>query len=497
MKRHLTIAGLGVSLALGSVAAQAQDVAAANWMDQPRDWHETLRADASSFHAQILNNHPGPVDPESPAFRNRLDAGLAVALDRAATVEDAGGWWWAMRAFVASFDDGHVQISLNQSASFPARWPGFLTLYRGADQVVATRDEDRTDLPPLGARLVDCDGVPADRLAEERIGQFRGRWSLESQHVTYGDWLFLNLSNPWIPELGSCRFDAEGTIRSYALSWRDISGADLAARRNPLAQRASPAFGLRRPEGGGVWLSMPDFDGTPGGDAHTALTALLTEAGASQAELRTAPWVVLDVRGNGGGSSHWSQLLAGILWGDDWQAAHRLPQSRGVDWRASEANIALITSYLDQMRAGGGAADMIAWAEGAISGMEQARAAGQAYWLQARDPESAPESTGSAVNPLAGPVYILTDSACASACLDAVDVWKAMGAVQIGRETSADTVYMEVGSGELPSGLASLGIPMKVYRGRARGNNEPHRPQHEFDGNMTDDAALLAWVRGL
>jgi hypothetical protein len=96
-----------------------------------------------------------------------------------------------------------------------------------------------------------------------------------------------------------------------------------------------------------------------------------------------------------------------------------------------------------------------------------------------------------------GPVYVLTDPVCASACLDAVDLWTALGAIQIGRETSADTVYMDVRPAALPSGLASLVIPMKVWRGRLRGNNEPHRPAHLFEGDITDSAALQAWVRTL
>ena len=98
---------------------------------------------------------------------------------------------------------------------------------------------------------------------------------------------------------------------------------------------------------------------------------------------------------------------------------------------------------------------------------------------------------------MAGRVYVLTDSVCASACLDAVDLWKAMGAIQIGRETSADTVYMDVRSTDLPSGVTRLVLPMKVWRGRSRGNNEPQRPAHVFDGDMSDDQALRAWVASL
>ena len=88
----------------------------------------------------------------------------------------------------------------------------------------------------------------------------------------------------------------------------------------------------------------------------------------------------------------------------------------------------------------------------------------------------------------------LTDYGCASACLDAVDLLKAMGAVQVGQETSADTVYMEIRGKTLPSGMASLSIPVKVYRGRPRGHNVTYRPDHPFEGSIADTAALEAWI---
>lgn len=96
-----------------------------------------------------------------------------------------------------------------------------------------------------------------------------------------------------------------------------------------------------------------------------------------------------------------------------------------------------------------------------------------------------------------GNVFVLTDFRCGSACLDAVDLWKTLGAVQIGRETNADTVYMELRETALPSGLAKVWVPMKVYRGRGRGNNEPQVPAHVFAGGMADEQALRAWVQGL
>lgn len=66
--------------------------------------------------------------------------------------------------------------------------------------------------------------------------------------------------------------------------------------------------------------------------------------------------------------------------------------------------------------------------------------------------------------------------------------------MRVGEATSADTLYMDVREEMLPSGVARAVIPMKVYRGRKRGANEPAVPRHRYTGDMRDDAALARWV---
>lgn len=489
-------AGLWTGLGAGPVAAQEPDRA---WMSAPRDWSATLAADVEAMAQALEDTHPGMYDPRNPGFRPQAEAMLAQARMRAQDTTDAGGWWWALRGLVAGFDDGHVQIGLVPSGGMPSRWPGFLTVYRGEDQVVASRDAADETAPPLGARLIACDGVSADALAEQRVGAFRGRWFLEAQRVQLGDWVFMNATNPWIAEMSACSWDVDGVTRTSPLTWRAIPAADLAARRSALAAGAPGDFGLKRLEDGGYWLSMPSFNGDPDSDAYRALTDLLAEAGNRQDDLRTAPYLVLDVRGNGGGSSRWSYDLARILWGEAWLAARPMAAIESVDWRASEGNIAMIQGFRDQLAAAEGDPSVIAWADEAIAGMRTALAAGEPLW---RDMAAPAGSVGAAPAPASGrlprgPVYVLTDASCASACLDAVDLWKTLDAVQVGRETSADTLYMELRQIDLPSGLARVWLPMKVYRGRARGNNEPQRPDHLFAGDMADEAALHTWIRTL
>lgn len=488
MHRILLLAGF---IAGTACAAQAQDTAPAT----PVDWKARLEADVTAFHDAIMDSHPGPVDPLNPGFRPRAEAGLKQALQRAKAVDSQGGWWWALRAYQAAFDDGHVQLwSRGDTLTFGNTWPGFLTAWRGKAQVVAAREEGAS-LPPLGAQLIDCDGTAADALAAERVGTFRGRWFLESQRVTFGSLLFVNASNPYLKPLKTCRFKVHGAVKAFTLNWKPISDEALGTYRQQANPQADYRFGVREVDGG-WWISTPGFNGNTQSDDFKALTQLIAQMQSDQARLQAAPRVVLDLRGNGGGASRWSYEMARLLWGEDWLKAHEPKGADATEWRPSEANIAAIEAFLKDQRDNNGSPEAIAWAERAIAGMKGARAGGLTYWRDADD-ETAGRPAMTATTPLKGRVFVLTDTTCGSACLDAVDLWKALGAVQVGRETSADTLYMELREQPLTTPGVFIAIPMKVYRGRPRGNNEPQRPAHAFEGDMSDDAALLTWIKGL
>ncbi len=90
---------------------------------------------------------------------------------------------------------------------------------------------------------------------------------------------------------------------------------------------------------------------------------------------------------------------------------------------------------------------------------------------------------------------LITSASCFSACLDFLDVVRLHPAVvQVGQTTGVDTDYMENWGWPLPSGLSNVGYPMKVYRNRRRGNNEPYTPHVPYDGRLDDTEAVRAWI---
>lgn len=486
--------------ALACVLATAAPPGLASGPPATSDWPATLEADARAFHAALRDRHPGPVDPENPDFTRLLDEALSRALERVPDTRDYGGYWWALREFRAAFDDGHVQLAqIPEAPALPMRWPGFLTGLRDGRHEVVTR-LDEAGLPAEGARLLDCDGVAADEMAESRLGRFFGRWQLAAQRQALAGRLFVDAGNPWLASPRECRFERDGEVRSIRLEWRAATESELWGRLAPTHGAPPARTGIRSvDEGQLLWISLAGFNADPESEDHALLTAVLEQLDDGE-RVASAERVVLDVRGNSGGSSHWSREVAARLWGD---AAVRaaVGGSEAVDWRVAPGNIDDIRGFRDMLLAQESPdPELLRWSGVILDGMSAALERGEALWRQPQDVDEAPEEPAPdrprRLRADAG-VVVLTDSACASACLDALDLWLPLGAVHAGSETSADTLYMEVGGQELPAGLSRIGLPMKVYRGRARGNNEPYVPEHPYTGDFSDTPALEAWIRSL
>ncbi|WP_295554099.1 S41 family peptidase [uncultured Stenotrophomonas sp.] len=464
---------------------------------QPRDWPDLLHKDLDAADAAMRGSHPGGVDLRDPGFGAQLDEALALAHSRADRVASYPGYWWAMKGYAASFNDGHVSLNaLADAPDLPTQWPGFLTGFDGDTQVVMTVDGG-PGRPPLGARLLSCDGIDAQTLAARRVGDFSGRWNLQASRIHGGGEVLLEQGNPFVPMLSSCVFRVNGREQRHTLRWVPLDPGSRKERLADTRRSFRPANGWHTMPDGGYWITTSSFNADPTEQNFKELTALLEQLAPKAEALQQAPSVVLDVRGNSGGASQWSIELARLIWGR--AAVDALPDRSWVEWRTSEANIAQLRSFLQKLeQAPNASPELRRMLESVTAGMTQARSRGEALW---REPSEASADTASTAGPAAplrkGRVVVVADAACGSACLDALDLWKRLGAVQVGVETSADSLYMDVRPEQLPSGLARISVPMKVFRGRVRGSNEPHVPDHRYTGDMRDTPALEAWLSTL
>lgn len=460
------------------------------------DWPDTLLKDLDAADAAMRGSHPGAVDLRNPGFGAQLDEALALAHSRAERISSYPGYWWAMKGYAASFNDGHVSLNaLADAPDLPTQWPGFLTGFDGDVQVVMTVDGG-PGRPPLGARLLSCDGIDAQALAARRVGDFSGRWNLQASRIHGGGEVLLEQGNPFVPMLSSCVFRVNGREQRHTLRWAPLDPGSRKERLADTRRSFRPANGWHTMPDGGYWITTSSFNADPTEQNFKELTALLEQLAPKAEALQQAPSVVLDVRGNSGGASQWSIELARLIWGR--AAVDALPDRSWVEWRTSEANIAQLRSFLQKLeQAPDASPELRRMLESVTAGMTQARSRGEALWREPSEARADTASTAGLAAPLRkGRVVVVADASCGSACLDALDLWKRLGAVQVGVETSADSLYMDVRPELLPSGLARISVPMKVFRGRVRGSNEPHVPDRRYDGDMRDTAALEAWISG-
>ncbi|AVR98369.1 S41 family peptidase [Pseudoduganella armeniaca] len=463
---------LAIAWAAASAAAHAQ------LPETAQAWREAALRDIAAGYQVTLGNHAGALDPHNPAFLADLKAAREHGLALARQVKDAPGYVATLQGFTARINDGHAGIA-TKGDLLPAeqqRWPGFVPAWRDDLYVYASEPGG----PPAGARIVSCDGRPARRLMEENVFAFQGRGKEAGQWWSRASELFVDRGNPFIALPERCVFaTAEGAQTERVLEWRrrteqarEWAGASVGMAELPV--------GLTEPRPKLFWAAMPTFH--PNDAERAAYHAMADKIRQERARLLQADAVVIDLRGNQGGSSMWSQEVAGALWGEA-----RLKRRRDaydgntVTWyRPSPGNLAYFRMY-QQKFAQQGEQKALAWATRHASGMAAAQTAGQPYYIDREDGQAAP-ADAQADRPgdppaFTRPVYVIVPGYCASACLDALDTFKLFPNTRlVGAPSSADSTYMEVRSQDLPGGLARVIVPMKLYVGRPRGNGQFYQP---------------------
>ena len=466
------------------VMATAAAAATAATNDAAGHWRELARIDVEAAYALVHDNHPAAVAEAGDApFRVALELAHRQALARARTVDGYPAYLATLGEFANALGDGHI-VSQPRFVPRRVRWAGLLVARRGTNWVVAKHDQAAAGNDLTGARIVRCDGKPADDFARETIGTYRIVWKVEAFRAMRAGWLLVDDGNPFIAYPRQCIFEREGRSQTITLEWRPVSRATVATMMDNAF--GSAGFGVR-PIGKGYWLAMESL--TPEADAVIAA--------ADNDRVRSAPFVVIDLRGNGGGNDNFGRRLAEVLYGADHVRAVLGPgeQQGGCQsvFRASEGNIRASVEALEEFRRRGDTAATQAYSE-AIGAMRAAMAAGEPL---AGDTacRGAPAQMGAAATPSRrqGKVYVLTDSVCFSSCISTVGFFRRLGAIQIGQITGVATHYSEVREETLPSGL-SVFSTLQALMPDQPAEIGPFAPAIAYEDDIADTAALEKWV---
>lgn len=476
--------------ALAAVTLIALAASPAPACAQAEAWSRMAEEDLKAARAFIEETHPGAVaETRDFVFLGQLDKGYAEASALAREARTFGGYRAAIGRFAASFDDPHMgSASWVRPDSF---WPGFLvSSRRGGWKVVPG---GLADGPPAGAELVSCDGKTPDALAAEWLGPFTGSWNVAAERMRSSSSLLLDSGNPYQPRAQSCDFRTiDGEMTTHRLEWRRIGSGDLDRQFDKLGPSVSRDVGLRAFDGG-WWIRL--------GTLSQAALPLMKDVESRQSEMRAAPFVVVDVRGNDGGASFISDRIAEVIYGAarvdkaTYPKGAREPQK--VVWRATPRTLRTAEAYVERANRVGGSdhplalgmaaqRDSIKAALAAGSALAEAPAAvGVQAAMRKRDFVKRPPR-----------VILVTDRHCFSSCLQAARLFRELGAIHVGQETRANTRYSNAITTDLPSGLSNFSslqaywiyVPMKLG---------PYKPTSILAVDLADDRAVEAEVSRL
>lgn len=471
----------------GSSAAIARD-------RPPAEWSQVALDDLHFVRAALRENHPGPVDQENPAFRDWFARGFDESLAMARQARSYAGYYFAIQHYLVGFQDSHLGAlgddRMAPDVHLKREWPGFVVTL---DQGKFRAAESSPDGPPAGAALTGCDGRSADQLAEEILKPFLPLWSLRGARFQNAPFLLVDEGNPFLKRPVQCSWQVGKSVRTMPLKWTPIDNSALAPKVAAAEHQIHATTGIRPFGKNGWWITLASFNANADADSKPLLELIDTltkRAGA----FRNADVLVIDARGNTGGSSEFGRRIAAALWGKPF--VDTAPGSTAIDWRLSQLNLRqLERSNLPAMEKNFGKDDPKTRALAKfIEGYKAAMKRGDLFY---REPFDRAPARAQAILAHAK-IFLLTDGWCHSACLDFVDLaLAAPGVTQVGAETSADTVYIDNTGVLLPSGEGVLGWSMKVHRGRPRGHNQSYVPKYVYPGPITDTPGLERWIAGL
>lgn len=477
--QRFTASLIGLLLATPAVAADPTTDA----------WASLARADIEAIHRDVLGIHPGVRDPQNPGFVATMEGHYRTALDQAAAARSYLDWRGAVNGFIQSFRDGHTFVRYD---AIPAnlRWPGFLIDGRGTGYVAALVE----DAPGVanGDPITACDGQPIADLLKARLDAREADWSKAPERLRQAWRGFIDYRIDGPPPIKACTIVHDGKPSEVTLKWRTTPTSSLIPRTGPLQRVPTPRrpIALSYRADGAALVSIGSFGN------ETALGALAKTMTADQAKLRAAPYVIFDLRGNGGGNSTWGGTYGRILFGDPVVDALDAPAS-GKYFRASPQAVArlrlIAQEFIDD---GPDMAEVAAyWTK--IADRAAASPDGDTKLFTDYVNPPAPKPSAPPVAAYRRPVYVLTDAGCFSSCIVAANILIKLGGINVGEVMGENEEYGEItGPIALPSGLGRYWLPISIIRQR-REDLGGTPVKHAWSGAMDDDAGIYAWIAAL
>ncbi|MBM3894712.1 hypothetical protein FJ366_03915 [Candidatus Dependentiae bacterium] len=483
-----------------------------------KSWKEIALADIATIEKALQKNHPGAVDEQPNAFLSWMKKGRQELSLKLAQVTDEKSYRQLLSWYVKGFNDGHLSLEFShlevdlQPKVF--EWPGFLMTYDPCLKRFLLDKELDYLWPANGHRSQYRTVVKIDELSPQewieknsiphRFGAISG---LQSALVKSAPWALVWSGNVFVKKPSTitvgagiwcrCLLGAEHSEKTVTLNWSPIPSKELDEKISTLRgfvkdKRAKVAFFNTSRDLGhvyDVYLKIPSFSGE-----NSEVASSLNQATEqikkyvdrkrkqknndlsqqNQSEINVA----IDLRGNVGGSSVFGTKILESFYGQPYveQEVFGATCREEVWWRATPVNIAWLK---DNPYAAYAPQEIKDWCLEKAQKLQTSLDAHETFF---KETFNKIRTMIYCCPNIKARITIIIDAQCGSSALDFIDQAKACGkefVTLVGNPTSADSVYMELSEVALSSATGQslkLGYPMKVYKKRARGHNQPYVP---------------------
>jgi len=183
-------------------------------VDATNRWPERTRKDLKAVSAAIEKYKTVRHDTSTSS-----EAIFQECLQRASQVQTIADYQAVIAYYVSSFNDDSLKLTFCR-AQKKVCWPGFIVTYQHNAYIVAYVSDryPRTLLPPLGAELIACDGIPVSRYMSDYVKPYRA--ACESDFVHTVPYVGIYDNNMWSHKISSCTFLVDGKQLMVPLLWR-------------------------------------------------------------------------------------------------------------------------------------------------------------------------------------------------------------------------------------------------------------------------------------
>jgi hypothetical protein len=236
-----------------------------------------------------------------------------------------------------------------------------------------------------------------------------------------------------------------------------------------------PQFAVKSFGKNSIWISIPNFTD------NNKLSLLAKKI----RKFRHKNILVLDMRGNSGGSNKYGRQIIFNLYGLKFlrSLGNKFPLNQEwiEQWRVSSGNLKAASErkgpeFVQQMQ----------------TALQQHQ---QLILYRTRLIPFSQQPTSSVKNPVTAKVFLLTDQRCFSACWHFTrETTSIPGVTQIGQPTKVGGYYGDVRSINLPSGIMQFTFPMKTFINPTAHLDTSFKPKYYYLHDMNNERALQSWI---